>query len=667
MKSIDSATVKNLQKILGKQNVLQDEVSIALNAYDCSLSRFRPDIILNIPAARVLPEVIRILAQAGIPFTARAAASNHAGSCATLYGGAVLNLNPLNRILKIDTDAGFAEVEPAVINEHLQMELDPLGFFYAPDPASERICTLGGNLAQNASGARCMKYGNTLDHVLDIHFITPDGARHTFKKTAPGPSLIGLVSGSEGTLGIIESLKVRILPKPAYIKTFLVTFHSLEDSVQTVSDLVASGILPRCVEAMDKVTTKAVEGFARAGYPTDCEALLIIELDGTPAQMKKETAVLEKVCKQNNCASWRTAKDEAERQKLWYGRRSAYAAMARLAPNVMVGDGTVPRSELPKVLKKVREILSRENIYASLLFHAGDGNLHPQIIFNEQNKIETQTVTRALKEILKACVDCGGTISGEHGIGVEKRSVMAYQYDRETLRLFSKIKKAFDPANLSNPGKLLPVDFQDKAAGSKEQNPAILKLAAEIKKRSDFKIPSLILGKASRLKKKGQNALSTLTLHHILEIDKTNYTAAAEAGVTLSALSAELSKNGVYAVLPKTGGTLGGLIAGKTFPAFENQLLGIQAILPNGDIVTYGGKLMKNAAGYNLNRLFFGSQGAFGLITKATFKIYAAAQKAERGKTSFEILKPTPLLQALKKQIDPQNLFNPFIFGEEND
>ena len=281
---IPSAAFAELTKIVGKENLLTDEVSLSVYAYDCSLSRTRPDALIHLRQAEVIAPVLKVLHAYHIPFVPRASATNHAGSCAALNGGIILNVAPLNKILQINTQEGFAWVEPGVTGGDLQDALAPLGFFYAPDPASERVCSLSGNLAQNASGARCMKYGGTIDHVLEIDFVLPDGKEIHLSRQDGGPDFIGLIAGSEGTLGIIKQLKVRILPAAKHIKTFLVTFSSLADSVQTVSDLAAEGIIPRCVEAMDDVTTRAVEEFAHAGYPLDAKALLILELDGTPAK-----------------------------------------------------------------------------------------------------------------------------------------------------------------------------------------------------------------------------------------------------------------------------------------------------------------------------------------------------------------------------------------------
>lgn len=655
---ISSRALKSLKRLLGPENVLTDGASLALNGYDCSQSRHRPDAVLSVREAALLEPLVCLLCREKISFVPRAAGTNHAGSCCAVSGGAVLNLNPLDQIYRIDTARGFAETAPCAATGDLQAALAPLGFFYAPDPASEKVSTLGGNLAQNASGARCMKYGNTSDNTLCAEFITPRGQTLVLRHDGPGPDWLGLIAGSEGTLGLVKRLRVKILPAPKHVKTFLTTFPSLASAVQTVSDLAAKGLIPRCVEAMDRITTRAVEDFARAGYPTQAQALLIIELDGDLKQIKQDAQTLQELCRANGCQTFTAARTEAEREKLWKGRRAAYSAMAALAPNVAVGDGTVPRSELPRALAKVRQIIDAYGVTASLLFHAGDGNFHPQIVFDARCREQTLRVNKALHEILKACVDCAGTVSGEHGIGVEKRAVMAYQYSRQTLRLFQKIKNAFDPANLANPGKIIPVGFESKAALYEEQDPAARALAAEIKKRFLQKRRSIIAGANTRWQTASKDVLSVSTLNRILEIDKTNYTATVQAGVRTADLLAALAAQGVYAKLPANyPGTLGGLTAAKAWPEFTAELTGIKAVLPDGDAVCYGGKLMKNAAGYNLCRLFTGSMGALGLITELTFKIYASPRPQAGALTPFAAFKPDVLFRAVKKEIDPQGLF----------
>ena len=662
---ISQAILKRFQTLLGPQHVLTDDISLALNGYDCSPSQHRPDAVLNIHSAHLLEKILPILSQEKIPFIARAAATNHAGSCCAVRGGVVLNLAPLNTIHHIDTQQNLADVDPCVITGDLQKELSPLGFFYAPDPASEKISTLSGNLAQNASGARCMKYGNTADHVAQVDFLLPTGEKRILSSSDAGPDWIGLLAGSEGTLGLIERMKVRFLPTPKYIKTFLTTFSSLENAVQTVSDLVAHGLIPRCVEAMDQMTIAAVENFSHAGYPTQAQALLIIELDGNLKQIKQDSCLLEKLCQKNNCQTFTTAKTEAEREKLWKGRRAAYAAMTSLAPNIAVGDGTVPRSLLPQALLKVRQIIAENAVKASLLFHAGDGNFHPQIVFDARNKEQTRQVKKSLQEILKTCVDFGGTVSGEHGIGVEKRAVMAYQYDKNTLQLFQKIKKAFDPFNLANPEKIIPIDYAEKAREYQEEDPCVNTLQQKILSRFKQQEKTVIEGSLSALKSHKNCGLSSLSLNRILEIDKLNYTATVQAGIKIKDLLQKLSEENVFAKIPSQyQGTLGGLVACKAYPLFTNQILGLQVILPNGNIINYGGKIMKNAAGYNLCRLFSGSVGALGLITKLTFKIYATAQPEEKMPV-FSFSPADNLFQRIKKEMDPSSLFLSSAFEEE--
>ena len=660
---IPSNVLSRLRHLIGPNHVQTDALSLALNGYDCSPSAHQPDAVLHITKTSQLESVIGLLAREKIPFIARAAATNHAGGCAAVKGGVVLNLNALNHIHKIDIQEHFAEVEPGVVTGCLQTQLAPLNYFYAPDPASEQVSTLGGNLSQNASGARCLKYGNTADNTLQIEFITPDAQTHVFRHDDPGPDWLGLVAGSEGTLGIIKRLRVQILPVPKHIKTFLITFNSLTESVETVTDLIAHGLIPRCVEAMDRLTIQTVEKFTQAGYP-DAPALLIIELDGEPKQIKKDEQLLQEICYTHHCLSFETAHTEAQRQKIWSGRRAAYSAMAALAPNVAVGDGTVARSELPSTLARVREIIEQNGVQACLLFHAGDGNFHPQLIFDGRNFDQIRRVQKTLQEILKVCVDAGGTISGEHGIGIEKRALMAYQYSRETLRLFQKIKHAFDPHNLANPEKIIPVGFEERAAAHQETNQAVLSLQQEIKSRFAQSQKTRILGSQSTPADLAD--LPTHTLQQIIDIDTTNYTATVQAGVPAHEVLAALQTQKVYARLPKNYfGSIGALVATKAAPLFTNQIIGIQAILPNGDIVQYGGKLMKNAAGYNLCRLFSGSWGALGLITQVTFKIYATPQRIANTEPPLAV-PADPLFCAIKKEIDPQGLFLSAVFNREH-
>ena len=641
---IPAPALRTLQEIVGKQAVCTDTASLLLHAYDCSLSRMRPDLLVHVAGAGQVAPVISVLHHFHIPFVARAAATNHAGSCSTPLGGAVLNLAALNHILEINTQEAYAWVEPGVITAQLNDSLEPLGFFYAPDPASQKVCTLGGNLAQNAS-----------DHVLAVNCVLPDGTTHTLSRQENGPDWVGLLCGSEGTLGLITKLKVKIRPRPACVRTFLVTFPSLEESIEAVTDLVSRGVIARCIEAMDQRTVRAVEDFAHAGYPTRAQALLLLELDGTEAQIKKEEEILQAVCRQHHAQTFRAARSSQEQKELWKGRQAAYAAMARLAPNVLACDGTVPRSELPSTLRRVQQILEENNVTASLLFHAGDGNFHPQLIFDERNKLDTRHVSRVAQLILQACVTHGGTISGEHGIGVEKRSLMCYQYDEATLDLFAQIKAALDPDNLANPGKIIPIGYHEKEPAKTPENSVFKQCREDFLAQLSRKNPFAITGR--KIPAATKNALfSTSKLNQITDVDLANYTVTAQAGVSLKELAQTLKKHRVFSALPAVGEeTLGGVFSSGCYPGFYAYVTGLQAVLPNGKIIRYGGKLTKNAAGYNLIRLFAGAQGTLGLITELTFKIYASKQDILTTR-AFKPLTQNKFFTRLKNKLDPQHL-----------
>lgn len=646
------AAKKQLEDILGTSSVLTDELSVSLYAYDCSVSRTRPDAVLLITQTEQIAPVLQVLHQHRIPFVARGSATNHAGGCVALKGGVILNLTQLNQILEINTREGFVRVEPGVITADLQKKLAPLGYFYAPDPASQHVCTIGGNVAQNASGARCLKYGGTLEHVLAAKFVLADGTEHSLVRWEKGPDLLGLLCGSEGTLGVLTELKLQILPLCKHIQTFLITFPSLQSCIEAVSALIARGITPRCVEAMDKLTIQNIEAFAQAGYPVDAEALLILELDGSMEQIGQDAKTVEAVCKKKGALKIESALTEEERQALWRGRQSAFAAMARLSPNVMVGDGTVPRSRLPQALARVQQILQTNKVRAGLLFHAGDGNFHPHILFDERNKMQTAQATRVLREILKICVEEQGTLSGEHGIGVEKRALMAYEYDAATLTVMARIKQAFDPLGLANPLKILPHQFSEKA---RAQSPLLANVKAvqdEILSYGRTKTPFVICGGNTHLKTESNQVISAGSLQEIIEVDMENYTITAQAGVSLQTLHELLNQKGLYSVLPAQAGTLGGAFCSGVFPSFCTHVTGIEVLLADGSCIHYGGKVMKNAAGYPLTRLWANSQGTLGLVTQITFKVFAQQQSILKPQV-FEEEPVTALWAQLRLALDP--------------
>jgi glycolate oxidase subunit GlcD len=451
--------LKRLQEIVGPANVLWKEVDLAVFEYDAGLGRGKPGWVIFAKAAGEVAQAVQFLYQEGISYVARGAGTNLSGGTVPLNGGVVIELSRMNKILEIDLENERALVEPGVYNLTLQNALAPLGYYYAPDPASQKVSTLGGNFGENAGGPHCLKYGVTSNHVLGAEVVLPNGEIVWLGSKAvdpPGPDLLGLLVGSEGTLGIATKILVRILRSPERVITLLAIFKSLEAAGQTVSDIIAQGIIPATLEIMDNLVLRAVEESVHAGYPMDAEAVLIIELDGLSDGMDEQAKKILEVCQKNGVVSTRRAKDAAERADLWAGRRGAFGAVARLRPSYLVCDGTVPRTKLPEALAAVKRVAEKYNLSIGNVFHAGDGNLHPLILFDDRNAEEMARVHQAGSEILKVCADLGGTISGEHGIGTEKMGEMSLVFRDSDLEMMRRLKSAMDPKELCNPGKVIP-------------------------------------------------------------------------------------------------------------------------------------------------------------------------------------------------------------------
>lgn len=451
--------IRKIESTVGKGNVLHRYTDLLVYEYDASLHRGLPDAVAFATSTDQVSQLVKLANSVGMPFLPRGSGTNLSGGTVPSRGGIVIELSRMNRILEIDVKNQRAVVEPGVYNLTLQDALAPLGYFYAPDPASQRVSTIGGNVGENSGGPLCLKYGVTTNHVLGVEVVLPNGAVVTMGGKAldhPGYDLTGVVVGSEGTLGIATKITVRIMRSPEAVKTLLAIYDSVEDAGQTVSDIIAQGIIPATLEMMDRLIIKAVEESVHAGYPLDAEAVLIIELDGLKDGMDRLAGRVIEICKKNRVRNMEVAASEAQRDKLWLGRRGAFGAVGRLYPSYMVNDGTVPRAQLPRVLKKVAEIGEKYNLPIGNVFHAGDGNLHPLILFDERDKQQLELVRKASYEILQACVDEGGTISGEHGIGTEKLQAMWLLFGWKDLNAMWKVKRTFDPKHLCNPGKVLP-------------------------------------------------------------------------------------------------------------------------------------------------------------------------------------------------------------------
>jgi glycolate oxidase len=451
--------ITRLKEIIDPDYVLSSEMDLTLYGYDASLEKGRPDAVVIPDSTEEVSKVVSLAHREGIPVVARGSGTNLSGGTIPTKGGIVIHFSKMNRILEVDVPNRCVTVEPGVITLDLQNQVLKQGFIYAPDPASQKVSTLGGNVGENSGGPHCLKYGVTTNHVLGLEAVLDDGTviRTGGKaRDCPGYDLTGLLIGSEGTLCIVTKMILRLLRAPEAVKTMLAIYDTIEDASNTVSAIIAEGIVPATLEMMDNVVMIAVEESVRAGYPLDAAAVLIIELDGMSDGMERQTRKIFEICKRHNVRDIQEAKDDAERARLWAGRKGAFGAVTRLKPSYMVCDGTVPRTKLPEVLRKVLETGKKNDVLIGNVFHAGDGNLHPLILFDERNKDELERVHKVTSEILKICADAGGTISGEHGIGIEKLKEMTFVFTESDLEAMRRVKRAFDPENILNPGKVIP-------------------------------------------------------------------------------------------------------------------------------------------------------------------------------------------------------------------
>jgi glycolate oxidase subunit GlcD len=405
-------------------------------------------------------EVVRLLAAHGAPFVPRGAGTGLSGG-ALADGTVLLGLNRLRRILSIDAGNRLATVEPGVVNVHLTRAAAPHGLHYAPDPSSQAACTIGGNIAENAGGPHCLKYGVTLNHVVALTVVLPDGeviALGSRRGESEGYDLLGGFVGSEGCFGVVLDATVRLTPNPEAVRTMLADFLSIDAAARATSAIVATGIVPAALEMMDSGTIRAVEAsIYAAGYPVDAAAVLLVEIDGLAAGIEPDVKRIAAICRESGARDVKVARDEAERTRLWQGRKKAFGAMGRLSSHLVVQDAVIPRTRLPEVLGAIDRIGREEGISVCNVFHAGDGNLHPNIPYNANDPDESARVHRSMRRIMQACVDAGGSVTGEHGIGLDKIDYMPLIFSDASLAAMCRVREVFDPARRANPGKVVPV------------------------------------------------------------------------------------------------------------------------------------------------------------------------------------------------------------------
>jgi glycolate oxidase subunit GlcD len=697
------ALVKDLRAILKAEQVVSEAEELLV--YECdglTHYRHRPRAVVFPTSTEEVSEVLKLLSRERVAVVPRGAGTGLSGGALALGGGVCVELARMRRVLKVDAENRLAVVEAGVVNAQVSRAVAAEGLYYVPDPSSQASCTVGGNVGENAGGIHCLKYGTTTDHVLGARVVLSDGRVVELGGAcgqAPGYDLLGVFVGSEGTFGVATEITVKLTPVAPSVRTLLADFLRLDDASRAVSAIIAAGIIPAGLEMVDGVTIRAVEAsvFA-AGMPTDAEAALLVELDGLEAGMDEEVARVRQICTENGARSVRLAADEVERKKLWAARKGAFGAMGRITPDILIQDAVVPRSRLPEVLANTYRIGARYGLRVANVFHAGDGNLHPLVCFDSRDAEQVARVKEAGREIMETCVAAGGTITGEHGVGLDKSAYLPLVFTEDDMRAMLQVRAAFDPGGLCNPGKIIPVlkgcgearavaasksasrsngeapRTQDEVRESAREG---LKTEAQTAMLSSSNAAAAAVATSTLRDAKGDTfavepdsaeevcellrdaerggrkvfpvgacvqhdlrddslpvnavVLKTTRMAHLVEHEPADLVATAEAGMTLADFNREVGRAGQWLPLDPPGGasaTLGGIVATGAsgaqalgYGAPRSYVLGMKVALAGGRVIRVGGRVVKNVAGYDLCKLFTGSQGTLGVILEITFKL----------------------------------------------
>lgn len=448
-----------LEQIVGDKFVLTDPDELKMYSYDASNNVATPDFVVAPESAEQVSRIVKLARQVGLVIIPRGAGTGLCGGVTPVAGGIMLAFARMKKILSIDLENRTALVEAGLVNLDLSTAIAKDGFFYAPDPGSQAASTIGGNVAANAGGPHCLAHGVTANHILGLQVVL-DNSEIVWlggkSPDAPGYNLVAAFIGSEGSLGIITQALVRLMPSPESIRTLLAIFNSVDDASRTVGAIIASGAIPTALEMLDQVSLRAVEDAMHVGYPRDAGAVLLIEIDGAREGLDELQLTISDICSEFSVREIRTAQTPAERVQLWKGRKHALGALGKLSPTVYIQDGCVPRSQLPRVLAKMDEVSSKYNIVIANFFHAGDGNLHPNLLFDQREEGAYERVLQAGEEILRFCVEVGGTISGEHGVGIEKIDYIPWIYSQDDISEMLKLRAAICPSGIFNPCKTIP-------------------------------------------------------------------------------------------------------------------------------------------------------------------------------------------------------------------
>ena len=456
---LPSGLKQSIAALLGPRGYLDRPEDLALYEYDGGVDKHRPDLVVFPRTTHEVAAIAKLTHQAGVPVVGRGAGTGLSGGAIPVEGGVMVAFARMNRIVEIDLENERAVVQPGVVNLDITLAVQSSGFFYAPDPSSQRACTIGGNVAENAGGPHTLAYGVTTNHVLGLELVLPDGSIvETGGKEAdlPGYDLTGLLTGSEGTMALVTKIVVRLMRKPEAVKTALAIYDSNEDAGRTVTAITARGITPVAVEMLDGVMLRMVEEATHAGYPMDAAAVLLIELEGMRESVEAQVERIREACLVSGAREFRIARSAEERDLLWKGRKNAFGAVGRVSPTYYVQDGVVPRTKIAPTLRFIGEVAKKYGLTISNIVHAGDGNMHPIILFNPRKPGDLEKARAAGEEILTYCIEAGGSITGEHGVGMEKKELMAKLFPPETLEMLLRLKLMFDPEGRLNPGKVLP-------------------------------------------------------------------------------------------------------------------------------------------------------------------------------------------------------------------
>jgi glycolate oxidase len=471
-----SAVVDQLRKIAGRDAVLDRPEDLMLYEYDAGVRKRVPAAVVFPQTTEHVSQIMKLATSAGFPVVARGAGTGLSGGSISPEGGVVIAFARMKRILEVDAENMRAVVQPGVVNQILSDSVAHLGLYFAPDPSSQKACTVGGNVAENSGGPHTLASGVTVNHVTGMTVVMPSGEVVRFGGKAAecsGYDLTGFFVGSEGTVGIVTEIIVKLLRRPERVATLLAIFETIDDGARTVSAITAAGITPAALEMLDGWTLRAVEAACHAGYPLDAGAVLLIELEGLAEQVEEQAEAVREVCVEQKAREVRRAKDEAERALLWKGRKNAFAALGRLAPSYYSQDGVVPRTRIPAVLEFIGGVAKKYGLRIGNIFHAGDGNLHPLILFDPRDPAQLELVQQAGRDILEYCVSVGGSITGEHGVGLEKRDLMPLLFTDEDLDVMLSLRNAFNSGGVLNPGKLFPTTRVCAETRGPSQNPVL--------------------------------------------------------------------------------------------------------------------------------------------------------------------------------------------------